>query len=181
MIGTIRFAVAGLPLTPASEASIRRVIHGIGPDTVVTKIDTIGNRLIDSVRVRIFAALVLGLFGVAGAVITIAGLVSVVAFLIARRTREIAIRIALGADSGSVRRLVTGEALVAAIVGGVAGLVVGKLAAASLESLVYGLVAGNWPTTLGAGGTIALIEACTALAMAQRAIALRPSEALKVE
>jgi ABC-type antimicrobial peptide transport system permease subunit len=181
VIASVRFVVAGLQLTSASQTAVRHAVHAIGPDSTVTKIDTIGDRLIDSVRARVFTALVLGLFGMVGTIVTVAGLASVVAFLIARRTREIAIRIALGADPARVRRLVTQEALGAALVGGAVGLIVGQITAGSLHSLVYGLVAGNWTTSLIAAISITLVEAFTALVMAHRALTLRPSEALKVE
>jgi predicted permease len=180
-IGHAMYVARGLALTPASGGAIRRAVHEVNPNTIVEKVDTIGHRLLDSVRARVFAALLLSLFGVVAGVVTVAGLASMIAFLIASRTREIAIRVALGAEPSHIRVLVVREALSAAVIGGSAGLIVGKFAAVSLRSFVYGIDAGNWPTTVAAGLAIAAVQVVMALAMAQRAVALRPSNALRAE
>ena len=123
----------------------------------------------------------LGLFGVAGVVVTVAGLVGLVTFVVGRRTREIAIRVAIGAGTGDIRRLVTREAIAAAVSGGAAGLLGGQWLSTWLEHLVFGIEAGNWITTGAAGAVILAIMTIAALAAARQAVRLQPTIALRVE
>jgi hypothetical protein len=160
---------------------IRLVVAAASPNAIVERIDRIGTRLADTVRERTFAALMLGLFGVAGIVVTVAGLVGLVTFVVGRRTREIAIRIAIGAGTGDIRRLVTGEAVAAAFTGGAAGLLGGQWLSTWLEHLVFGIEAGNWITTSAAGGVIIAIMTLAALTTARQAVRLQPTIALRVE
>jgi ABC-type antimicrobial peptide transport system permease subunit len=95
----------------------------------------LGDQFGDTVRDRTFATFMLGLFALAGAAVTTAGLVGIVTFIIARRTREIAIRLAIGASARQVRGIVAREALFAAIVGGIAGVLVGRWLSGWLEIL----------------------------------------------
>jgi hypothetical protein len=161
--------------------AIRRAIAGSNRDGVIGAIDTIDIRLANTVRDRTFATLVLTFFGIAGGAVTITGLIGIVTFVVARRTREIAIRMAIGADRGHVRRLVVREAVTAAVAGGLAGLLAGRWLSGWLESLVYGIEAGNWTTTLAAGGVMLALMVFAALVPARRAVNLQPTEALRVE
>lgn len=161
--------------------AVHRALFETHPDTVFIEMTTFGDKLSNTVRDRSFATLVLTLFGVAGGAVTIAGLIGIVGFVVARRTREIAIRMALGAQRGHVRRLVVGEALTAAIVGGVAGVLAGRWLSTGLESFVYGVEAGDWTTTGLAGAAMLSILAVAALVPARRAVRMQPTEALRVE
>lgn len=160
---------------------IRRALADVNRDAVIQAPTTIGASLADSVRARTFATLVLALFCIAGGAVTIAGLAGIVTFVIARRTREMAIRMALGAERRHIRRLVIREAASAAILGGAAGMLAGRWLSKWLESLVYGLVAGNWTTALIAGALMLAVMLAAALLPARRAVRLQPTEALRVE
>jgi putative ABC transport system permease protein len=160
---------------------IRRALAGANADAVIAAPTTLGASLADSVRDRTFATLVLALFCIAGGTVTIAGLVGIVTFVIARRTKEMAIRMAVGADGRHIRRLVIQEAAVSACVGGTVGMLAGRWLSGSLKSLVYGLTAGNWTTTLLAGAIMFAVMMAAALLPARRAVRLQPTEALRVE
>jgi ABC-type antimicrobial peptide transport system permease subunit len=159
----------------------RRTVSRVSPDAVIERIGAIGDQLGDTVRERTFATLVLGFFGLAGSVVTLAGLVGVVAFVIARRTREIAIRVAIGAGAGHVRRLVTGEATIAAIAGGAVGLLAGQWLSTWLASLVYGIEAGNWITAAGSGLVVVIAMIIAARFAAGRALRIPAAIALRAE
>jgi ABC-type antimicrobial peptide transport system permease subunit len=107
--------------------------------------------------------------------------VGIVGFVVARRTREIAIRMAIGAGRHHVRQLVAGEAGLAAIAGLSVGLVVGRWLSTYLESFVYGIEAGSWTTTVAAGVVMCALLIGAALWPARRAVNLSPSAALRVE
>jgi ABC-type antimicrobial peptide transport system permease subunit len=168
--------------TPAAyRDSVRRAMVDISPDAVVEDVTTIGDRLASSVRDRTFATLVLALFFIAGGAVTIAGLVGIVSFVVARRTREMAIRLAIGADRFHIRRLVVREAVSAAIVGGAVGMLAGRWLSKFLEGFVFGIAAGNWTTVLSAGALMLVLMISAALVSARRAMRLQPTEALRVE
>jgi putative ABC transport system permease protein len=166
---------------PVSYDDIRRAVLAATPDAIVESIGPIGDRLAETVRERTFATFVLSFFGVAGAAVTVAGLIGIVSFVVARRTREIAIRIAIGAGTGHVSQLVTREALTAAAAGGAAGLLAGRWLSTWLGHLVYGIEAGNWTTTMGAGVVLLAIMVVAALATARRALKLPTTIALRAE
>jgi ABC-type lipoprotein release transport system permease subunit len=123
----------------------------------------------------------LGLFALAGAAVTTAGLVGIVTFVIARRTKEIAIRIAIGASARHVLGVVTRDALVAALSGGVAGALMGRWLSGWLEHLVFGIIAGNWMTTVLAGVALATVMLGASHVAARRALRVPATLALRAE
>jgi putative ABC transport system permease protein len=168
-------------LTPAADAGIRRALFDEAPDVAVVELDTLGQKLANTVRDRTFATLILSLFGIAGVTVTLAGLVGIVATVVARRTREIAIRLAIGAQRRDIDRLVTRDVLLAAFAGGAGGLFAGRWLSTWLASFVYGVQAGNWTTALEAGGVLLTVTAAAALIPARRATRVEAAEALRAE
>jgi hypothetical protein len=167
------------PLTYA--ASARRALFEVEPDVIVVQISTLGDKLSNTVRDRTFAAIVLVLFGVAGVGVAVTGLIGIVASTVARRTREIAIRIALGARRGHVRWLVMSEALISTFVGIGAGLLMGRWLSIGLQSLVYGVEVGNWLTAMASAVAMLCLSMFAAIVQAQRAVEMSSTEALRVE
>jgi ABC-type lipoprotein release transport system permease subunit len=102
-------------------------------------------------------------------------------FIVAGRTREIAIRVAIGAGAGHVRWLVMREALWAATTGAVAGALAGRWLSGTIESLVYGVESGSWSTTLVAAAAAVTMMGLSAMLPARRALRLDPTAALRVE
>jgi ABC-type antimicrobial peptide transport system permease subunit len=177
----LSFAVRLVEGASVPETAIRRAVTAVDADAVVEQVDSAYGRLADSVRDRTFAALVLGLFAIAGVGVTAAGIFAVVAFVAARRTREIAIRVALGARSADVQRLVVRDAVLATAAGGAVGLTASRWLGRAIESQLYGVTAEGWTTPLLA---IAVLVGVTALAAwwpAKRALAVPPTAALRVE
>lgn len=160
---------------------VRRALGEVEPDVSVIEVNTLGAKLSNTVQDRTFATLVLILFGVAGAGVTVTGLVGIVAFTVDWRTREIAIRLALGARTGHVRWLVISEVVLASLAGTVTGLVAGRWLSTGLESLVYGVEAGNWITSTASAVVMLAVAALAAVVTARRAVRLQPTEALRVE
>jgi predicted permease len=163
------------------ETAIRRAVIAIDGDAVVETVDSVYGRLAESVRDRTFATLILGLFAAAGLGITATGICAVVAFVAARRTREIAIRVALGAKPRDIRRLVGREAVLATFAGGVAGLVASRWLAKAIESQLYGVTAGDWMTPAFAVAGLVAITAVAAWWPTRRALAVQPTVALRIE
>jgi putative ABC transport system permease protein len=129
-------------------------------------------------------SLALALMSAAAAVTLVLGaigLYGVMAYMVALRTREIGVRIALGADPGDLARAVAarGLALVAAGVG--AGLVLFALTAPSLRAFLYGVTVTDPLTLVGAVLTLAATGALANWLPARRAARVDPADALRTE
>jgi putative ABC transport system permease protein len=128
---------------------------------------------------RVFALSLIGILGLLALVLAAVGIYGVVSYTVSLRTRELGIRIALGADRAAVLGLVMGDLL--ALLG--LGLGIGLLAALALTRFLVHLLYGVQPTDLATILAAALIVACVALAAAivpcRRAIGVNPSTALR--
>jgi predicted lysophospholipase L1 biosynthesis ABC-type transport system permease subunit len=167
--------------TAALLIAVEREVRAAAPLGVVGKAATMGTRLMDSARDRSFATLVLVFFATSAVAVSVAGIAGVVGFVVARRTRELAIRMAIGARPAQVRRLVTREALTAALLGAAVGLATGGWLSRILESLLYGLEPAD-PSSLVIAAVLAVASAVAAgWWPARRATRLAPSTALREE
>lgn len=168
---------AGEPLALAAPA--RRVIRELSPASPVYDVKTMSAIVADAMSYARFSALLLALFGAVALALAALGVYGVVSFAVAQRTREIGIRVALGATRGDVLRLVVGQGVALAVAGGAAGLLVALTATRVLRSLLYG-VAPSDPVTFAA---IALLLAAAVVAAswipARRAAGTPPAVALR--
>jgi putative ABC transport system permease protein len=153
-------------------------VHG---SAVVTDAGTMRDRLMRSVNDRSFATLVAAFFAAAAIGVSAAGLFGVVAFLVARRTREIAIRIAMGATGFDVARQITSEARLAAGTGTALGLLAASSVSETLESLLFGVAAADVSTFAAAAALVVCVVGVAAWLPAGRAARLSPTVALRVE
>ena len=179
--GTLKFYLrtSGDPLALA--ASARAAIHRMDPDQAITGLAPLSEVVSDTVARPRFLTLLVGVFGAAALLLAAIGVYGVISFSVARRTREIGVRIALGADRAAVRRLVMREGMSLAA----AGLALGTLGALAvsqtLSSVLFETRAQD-PLTLVAVGALLLGVALAACAIpARRAANLDPQEALRVE
>jgi putative ABC transport system permease protein len=161
--------------------AVRRAALGVNSDAIVEDESSLSERLGQSVADRTFATLILSFFATAGIIIAAGGLVAMVAFVVARRTREVAIRMALGAPRAHVVRVVIAEAAWATSTGIVSGLVLGAIGSRTLEHLLYGVSPGDWSTLAGAAAFMLAASMVATLMPARRALAIAPSVALRAE
>ena len=127
------------------------------------------------------AALVIAAFALAGATLALVGLFSVVDYLVVRRRAEFALRIAVGARSGDLRRLVTADALRLALTGGGIGALCALLAAPALARFAPELSVADPRVLALAIAIMALAAVLSSLAPARRAAGTEPSRALSAE
>jgi macrolide transport system ATP-binding/permease protein len=166
-------------LLPTLAASI----HALDPDLATFGGTTLTNLIGGSqpAYVRRSGAWLVGAFATLAWLLGVIGLYGVVAYSVGRRTREIGVRMALGAQRGSVARLIVAEAsrLVAF---GVAGGAVAAIGAAMLmRSLLFGVTAWDAPTLLTVGLVLAVSALVASYLPARRAASLNPVEALRAE
>ncbi|CAN5539390.1 ABC transporter permease [soil metagenome] len=161
-------------------SSARRIVRELEPD-VPPRFRTLEQIFSDSLSDRRFSLLLLGVFGGTALLLAVLGIYGVTAYSVARRTQEIGVRVALGAQRTDVLRMVVGQALALAA----AGVGIGLLAALALtrvmRSLLYG-VSPMDPLTLAAVPLFLIgLAALAAYLPALRASRVDPMVALRSE
>jgi putative ABC transport system permease protein len=170
---------SGEPL--ALVAAARRAIRELAPEFPVYDVQPMTARVADSMARARFSAVLLSVFAGVALVLAAVGIYGVMAFMVAQRTREIGIRMALGADRSAVLNLVVGEGVVLAGLGALVGLAGALAAARLLRSLLFGVETWD-PATYVA--IVVLLGGAAALASwipARRATRVDPTEALRYD
>jgi putative ABC transport system permease protein len=162
---------------PAIQAALRTV----DPDLGFFAIRTMDELMASTLAQRRFNLWLLGGFAATALVLAAIGLYGVISYSLAQRTREIGIRVALGANPGSVLRLLVGEGLSLAGVGVVLGLGASLVVTRVLASQLYGVGAFD-PVTFGAVALLLVVVAALATYLpARRATGVDPAIALHTE
>jgi putative ABC transport system permease protein len=161
--------------------AIRRELAQLDRAVPLSATDTIEERLAGAVAMPRLYALLFAAFAAAALALAAIGIYGVVAYAVERRTRELGVRLALGAEPRDVLRLVVGQGM-APVLGGAAIGVVGALAAArALRSLLFGVGAAD-PATLVAVTVFLAVTALAATVLpARRAMRVPPAMALREE
>jgi predicted permease len=165
----------------AVAAALRPEITRINPALRIDDVTT-QSRLVDETIVRErLLALLSGFFAVVALVLAAVGLYGVLSYCVARRTREIGIRLALGAQPGALVRLVVGEVAVLVALGLAAGVASGLLLARFLASLLFEVRPWDFWSLVWPLGWLLLATALAALPAAARAVRVDPTVALRYE
>lgn len=158
---------------------IRQVIAETDPLVPTSEVLTLADRVGYHFRtVRGASTMLLWLGGVALLLSTV-GLYSVLAFTVSQRTRELAIRVALGASQSRVARLVVGKAALLCGLGAIGGLAGAAVASRTLASLLYGVQSFDPLTFLMAPALLIAVGLLASYAPARRAASLDPNVALR--
>jgi predicted permease len=160
---------------------MRRLVREVDPRLVIMDSKTMTEHLSVMLFAPRMAALLLGVFGILALVLASTGLYGVVAFTVSRRVREVGIRMSLGADSGSVIKMVLKGAMTLVLIGGVIGLALTVGLTQLISQFLYG-VSGTDPITfLGVPAVLAGVALLAAFLPARRASRVDPVEALRAE
>ena len=172
-------ATAGDPASLAQ--SVRAAVLTVDRNQPVYDVKPLPQIVADSIALRRLALLLLSVFAVVAVLLSAVGIYGVMAYSVAQRTHEIGIRMALGAETRDVLRLVLRQGLVLTGV----GIGLGWLAALGLTRLMQSLLYGVSPTDLLTFGSVALLLVGVALAAcylpARRAAKVDPMVALRYE
>ena len=182
MSGTGMSLVVRTAQSPAAmENSLRAVFHSLDPQLAVTQVETMQTAISDTEAPRRFNTAIISAFGIIAALLAMLGIYSVIAFTVAMRTQEIAIRMALGASRTGIRRLVLASGARLAVAGCAIGLAAALLASRLFNSLLFQVDAFD-PLILILGTVAVLLLAIAASApTAQRAASIEPVRALQDE
>jgi predicted permease len=179
--GFMQYYVRTWQAPEAAETTLRHAVQQTSPKLVIDTMRTMDEQIGDNIsNDRLVAMLALS-FGFLATVLAAIGLYGVLAYVTAQRTREIGIRIALGADRGDVLRMVIAQGLKLAI----SGVTVGVLSSLALGRILSGFLYGVSPTDpmtiVGVAVLLTLVALLASYLPARRATRVDPMVALRYE
>jgi putative ABC transport system permease protein len=157
------------------------MVTQLSPHAIVDNIATMDQLVSNSLsRPRLYAVL-LGLFACVAAALAVIGIYGVMAYSVAQRTREIGVRVALGAGRSEVMRLVLGQSLLLTTVGIALGIAGAASVARYLDRMLFGLSPLDPATYVGVSTLLAAVAAAGSYVPAHRATKVDPMVALRHE
>ncbi len=160
-------------------AAVGGVIRALDPNLPVEDLKTLRQQAKESVMLDRLISTLSAAFAVLATILAAIGLYGVLAYTVAQRTREIGLRIALGADGGRVRSLVLRQVLKMTLMGGAIGLVGAFFLGRSAESLLYGLEGSDPFVMLGVTLVLGAVAFGAGYLPARRASSVDPMVALR--
>jgi len=180
-----KISSVSLRVRAGAEASVireaRAALTATSPHLMVRKVTTLRAQVDQATaRERLLLNLASSFGGIA-LLLAAVGLYGTLAYAVARRTREIGVRLALGAPRESVLRLVLGESLILVASGMLVGVPLSLAAGYLLRSFLFGVTAYDMPTLIGAGAILTAVALLAAFVPARWASRVDPMLALKYE
>jgi predicted permease len=183
----LRSTVAGTVVLHSSESAaalepaVRRALAAVDPDLAVARFLSIASQVDRNFQLNRLMARLTSAYAFLALTVAAVGLYGVTAYAVVHRTREIGVRMALGAGPPRVLRDILGSALGQTGVGLLLGLPAAFLATRALSSLLYGVDPRN-PIAFGLSALVLLVSAALAAVVpARRAAAIEPTRALRAE
>lgn len=163
------------------QAQVRDAVRAVDPSVAVSDLGTMSGLVEDALARWRFTVQIMGAFGLAALVLAVLGVYGVIAYTVERRTGELGVRMALGAQARAIERMVLGQGL--RLIGW--GLLLGVLGAWAsgriLESLLYGVSPTDPLSVSVALATLLVAGLAAALLPARRASRIPPSQAFRAE
>jgi predicted permease len=159
--------------------TLARVVQSIDPDEPISNVSTIAVALDNLLKARRFALTLLGAFAAVAIVLAAIGLYGVIAYGVTQRRRELGVRVALGAQSTEIARMVVAEgariAVLGAIVGGIGAIATGRL----MASLLFEVSPRDPVVLAGVSVGLVAVALIASLIPARRAMRIDASEVLR--
>jgi ABC-type antimicrobial peptide transport system permease subunit len=173
-------ATGGAP-PPETAAALQRVARELDPDLVVVQAKTLADELDLLLFIPRVRALVLGFFGAFALALASVGLFGVVTHAVSRRTREVGIRMSLGAGRRAVISMVVREAMTVVLLGSLAGFLASLALVRLLEAYLRGVGSYDPVTLTVVPILLAGVGALAALVPALKASRVNPVQALRAD
>ena len=167
------------PDTAAVVAGVRTAVRALDGSLALGTVRTMNERFVAATAAPRLLTGVLVTFAVLTAILAAIGVYGLLAWTVSDRRRELAIRLALGAQPGALARLVTAQGLLLALLGVVLGLAVAQLARGLLQDVLFETRSTDMLALTTAAGVLVLAAATACLAPALRATRVSPTEGLK--
>jgi putative ABC transport system permease protein len=161
-------------------SAIRTAVWGIDPQLPITRVQTLQRLRAAATAQEQFNFLLVGVFALVALILVAVGLYGVTSYAVAQRTRELGIRLALGAQPGDVLRAVLGQGARLAAAGLAIGIVVSLALTRVMATLLFGIGARDPMTFVGVGALLALVSAGACYIPARRAMRVDPVVALRM-
>ncbi len=168
--------------TPSAIApSVRNAIRELDPNLPVADVRSMTEVVGAALSTPRFTSVLLSMFALLALTLSGVGIYGVLSYVVSRRTREIGIRVAIGADRGQVLRMVLANGLTLATVGVVAGVFAALVLTRLLRGLLHGVTPADPATFVTVAGALLAVALAASLAPAWRAMRVDPVVALKSE
>jgi ABC-type antimicrobial peptide transport system permease subunit len=162
-------------------AAVRAIVRSLDTKLPPPPVRSVARALEETISSQRFAMTLLGMFAALALVLSAVGLYGVISFVVTQRTREIGIRVALGATSAQIARAVVARGFVLSAAGVVVGLVAAVWAARLIANVLYGVQPVD-PVSYGStAGVLLGISLVACLVPMRRAIAIDPAITMRAE
>jgi len=161
--------------------ALTAAVHELDPTLPIFRLETLEQSLVNRLDKERGASSLLGVFGTLALLLAALGLYGVMAYAVAQRTREIGIRVALGAQRRDILRVVLRQGVRATLAGVAVGVIAGLALTRFLSSLLYGVKPSDWFTFLSVTVLLLIIALAACCIPARRATRVDPIVALRYE
>jgi putative ABC transport system permease protein len=167
---------------PTSYVSGMREVTGrIDPGIALRGVATLEEEVADSIAIVRIMGILMGIFGLVALALSSVGVYGVLSESVAQRTREIGIRLALGADASDLMKLILGQAVKLTAIGLAIALPISFAISRAMASLVFGVVSMDFTILAGFTALLFLVALCAGYLPARRAIRVDPMTSLRYE
>jgi putative ABC transport system permease protein len=166
---------------PAQAPAIENAIRSENTTVTLSEVQTMDDIVAEANAQPRFYLYLLAAFAAVALVLAAVGIYGVMSHSVSRRTHEMAVRMALGAQQSEVLRLVVGESMLLAVVGGVLGLIGAMALTPTMKTLLYGVRAGDPVTFITVALVLGVVALLASYVPARRATKVDPIVALRYE
>ena len=166
---------------PDVESVLRSGIQEVNPTFIGRRTRVADDYLRESLAPTRFALGLMGAFALIALVLSAVGLYGAIAYAVTQRTKELGVRIALGATRQAVVRMLVGDGLRLVALGLPLGLILAAILSRSLSALLYGVTPGDPLTFVVIAAGVTAIALLASYLPARRALGINPADALRLD